>query len=166
MLAIEKKEELFKETLALADQIYEKYNVGGPLYMFFENQNIKNHHIEFCIYEIQKLEVDKELFLQCAYNLLKMNKNQRIKLIQKESQHEYVKLQAKIKAKTLSNMNARLTKCAIIDMVASMRKKLISGDKRDSLILADETIYEYGYRGYAPLFVQELVDHFQESLNE
>lgn len=80
ILKQKEKHELFQETLILKRKIYEKYPVGGILHIVLDDDNLKNHHIEYWIREIKQLEKDKELFLQCANNLLKMTQTQRLKL--------------------------------------------------------------------------------------
>lgn len=74
------KHQLFEETLQLKHKIYSKYPTGGVLHIVLDNGNLKNINIEWCIEEIEKLEEDKELFLKCATNLLKMTQTQRLKL--------------------------------------------------------------------------------------
>lgn len=80
ILKQKEKHELFQETLILKREIYKKYPVGGILHIVLDDGNLKNHHIEYCIEEIEKSEEDKELFLKCANNLLKMTQTQRLKL--------------------------------------------------------------------------------------
>jgi hypothetical protein len=74
------KHELFQETLNLKRKIYEKYPVGGALHIVLDDGNLKNYNIEYCLGVIEELEEDKELFLKCANNLLKMTQTQRLKL--------------------------------------------------------------------------------------
>ena len=74
------KNQLFKDTLQLKREIYAKYPVGGALHIVLDDGNLRNKHIEWCIEEIEKLEEDKELFLNCANNLLKMTQTQRLKI--------------------------------------------------------------------------------------
>ena len=74
------KKRLYEETLQLKRDIYKKYGVGGALHIVLEDVNVEDHHIEWCLKEIEQLPEDKELFLKCANNLLKMTKTQRKKL--------------------------------------------------------------------------------------
>lgn len=74
------KEKLFKETLELKREIYNYYPVGGALHLVLDNGNLRNCHIEYCIEEINRLKHDKEIFLKCAHNLLKMSMRQRIRI--------------------------------------------------------------------------------------
>jgi len=80
ILEQKEKHQLYEETLQLKHKIYEKYPVGGILHIVLDDGNLKNSNIEYCIGEIEKLEEDKELFLKCANNLLKMTQTQRLKL--------------------------------------------------------------------------------------
>jgi len=80
ILEQKEKHQLYEETLQLKRKIYAKYPVGGILHIVLDNGNLKNSNIEYCIGEIYKLEEDKELFLKCANNLLKMTQTQRLKL--------------------------------------------------------------------------------------
>jgi len=80
ILKQKEKYQLFQETLMLKHKIYEKYPIGGTLHIVLDNGNLKNSHIEWCIGEIEQLEEDKDLFLKCANNLLKMTQTQRLKL--------------------------------------------------------------------------------------
>jgi hypothetical protein len=74
------KHQLYKETLQLKHKIYSKYPTGGVLHVVLDDGNLKNSNIEWCIEKIEELEEDKELFLKCANNLLKMTQTQRLKL--------------------------------------------------------------------------------------
>jgi hypothetical protein len=74
------KHQLYKETLQLKHEIYSKYPAGGVLHIVLDDGNLKNSNIEWCIEKIEELEEDKELFLKCANNLLKMTQTQRLKL--------------------------------------------------------------------------------------
>lgn len=77
----EEKKRLFDETYDLAKKIYSKNSVGGLLHIVLDDGNLKNSHIEWCINEIKSSnDDDKDLYLQCAYNLLKMTPTQRLKL--------------------------------------------------------------------------------------
>lgn len=77
----EEKRKLFNETLELANKIYEINNVGGLLHIVLDDGNLKNNHIESCI-EYIKLSDDnnKDHYLKCANNILKMSQTQRLKL--------------------------------------------------------------------------------------
>lgn len=76
------KHKLYKETLELVGDIYNKYPAGGCLHIVLDDGNIEDGHIKFCIDEIMKLEDgrNKEIFLVCANNLMKMTKTQRLKV--------------------------------------------------------------------------------------
>jgi len=74
------KKQLFEETLELKCEIYSKYPSGGALHIVLDDGNLRNNDIKWCIEEIEKLEEDKELFLNCANNILKMTQTQRLKL--------------------------------------------------------------------------------------
>lgn len=80
LLQRKEKEELFKETLKLKKEIYYSYPIGGALHIVLDDGNLRNCYIESCIEDINKLNRDKELFMKCANNLLKMSMRQRIKL--------------------------------------------------------------------------------------
>ena len=80
ILIQKEKHQLYEETLKLKREIYKKYPVGGVLHIVLDDGNLKNSNIEWCIGEIEQLEEDKELFLKCANNLLKMTQTQRLKL--------------------------------------------------------------------------------------
>lgn len=75
------KHKLFAKTLELSRKIYDKNCVGGLLHIVLDDGNLKNNHIESCIEDIENSNSeDKELYLKCAINLLKMTPTQRIKL--------------------------------------------------------------------------------------
>ena len=74
------KQKLYKRTLELKAEIYRKYPVGGALHIVLDDGNIDNCHIECCINDINELKEDKEIFLECANNLIKMSKRQRYKI--------------------------------------------------------------------------------------
>lgn len=79
----EEKRILFQDTLELAKNIYEISCVGGLLHIVLDDGNLKNWHIESCIKDIESSDDEyKNLYLQCAKNLLKMTPTQRIKLYQ------------------------------------------------------------------------------------
>ena len=80
LLRRKEKEELFKETLRLKREIYDVYPVGGALHIVLDDGNLRNCYIESCIEDINKLNRDKNLFIKCAENLLKMSMRQRIKI--------------------------------------------------------------------------------------
>lgn len=80
LLHRKEKAELFDETLKLKREIYDAYPVGGALHIVLDDGNLKNWCIESCIEDINRLNRDKELFLKCANNLLKMTMRQRIKI--------------------------------------------------------------------------------------
>ena len=74
------KQLLYKRTLELKSKIYAKYPVGGALHIVLDDGNIDNCHIECCMDDINALKEDREIFLECANNLLKMSKRQRYKI--------------------------------------------------------------------------------------
>lgn len=78
----EEKNRLFDETLVIAKQVYNINGVGGPLHIVLDDGNLKDIHIMSCIEYIQAMEdgSGKEIFLQCANNLLLMTISQRLKL--------------------------------------------------------------------------------------
>lgn len=80
LLQRKEKEHLFIETLKIKKEIYDKYPVGGALHIVLDDGNLRNCYIECCLEDINKLKYDKELFLKCANNILKMSMRQRIKL--------------------------------------------------------------------------------------
>lgn len=80
ILEQKEKHQLYEETLNLKREIYEKYPFGGVLHTVLDDGNLKNCNIEWCIEQIKQLEDDKELFLQCANNILRMTQTQRLKL--------------------------------------------------------------------------------------
>lgn len=75
------KHKLFSETLELAKEIYKDNCVGGLLHIVLYDGNLDNSSIECCINCINKDDGEnKELYLKCANNLLKMTPTQRLKL--------------------------------------------------------------------------------------
>lgn len=77
----EEKTRLFNDTYNLVKEIYKRNNVGGLLHIVLDDGNLKDCHIKWCIDEIKSSNSDdKELYLQCAHNLLKMTPMQRLKL--------------------------------------------------------------------------------------
>ena len=81
LIVRKEKQKLFQETLELAGKIYKTNSIGGLLHIVLDDGNLKNHHIEWCIEEIKFYKgKDKDLYLKCAINLLKMTLTQRFKL--------------------------------------------------------------------------------------
>ena len=87
---------LEEETISLIIEIYKNYDCGGALHIVIDDDNVDNSHIKFCINEINTnfehyyqnnggstntLEEDKQLFIKCANNLLKIKKSRRTHVI-------------------------------------------------------------------------------------
>jgi hypothetical protein len=63
--------------------IYKLHSSGGALHIVLDDENVENENIKWCINNsIKELKENKQLYLDCANNLLKMSKKQRYKVIQ------------------------------------------------------------------------------------
>ena len=76
---------LYQETIQLINEIYKSHSVtGGELHIVLDDGNVEDHHIQWCIdNSIKECEnqEEKELYLKCANNLLKMKIKQRFEVI-------------------------------------------------------------------------------------
>jgi hypothetical protein len=86
-------QKLKTETIELICKIYEKYPTGGALHIVLDDDNVENHHIEWCLKEaIPNPEFckpeDVEIMTKCAKNLLKLSsERQRLKCIWSAFEH-------------------------------------------------------------------------------
>ena len=74
-------EPLYQETIELIKEIYKKHPVGGELHIVLDDGNVENHHIQWCIDNLECDPEERELYLKCANNLLKMEEYQRDEVI-------------------------------------------------------------------------------------
>lgn len=63
-------------------EILKTYPAGGALHIVLDDYNVDTHNIQWCINNaINSLEKDKQLFLDCANNLLKLTEQERLEVI-------------------------------------------------------------------------------------
>lgn len=65
-------------TIELIKQIYQKYPNGGALHIVLDDSNVEDRDILWCLRNsIVEQEEDRELFEECAIDLMKLCSNKR-----------------------------------------------------------------------------------------
>lgn len=82
------KGDIIEETIEIIKQIYKKYSTGGALHIVLDDGNTDDRDILWCLQNsiVNKEFCDKEdrqMFEQCAINLIKINEIRRKNVIKK-----------------------------------------------------------------------------------
>ena len=73
---------LYKETISLIKEIYKSHSAGGDLHIVLDDGNTEDYHIQWCIDNLECNDPkERELYIKCANNLLKMEVSQRDEVI-------------------------------------------------------------------------------------
>lgn len=78
----EKYDTLYNETIELIREVYKEHPAGGDLHIVLDDGNVKDHYIQWSIDNLECEDPrERELYIKCANNLLKMEESQREEVI-------------------------------------------------------------------------------------
>ena len=81
-----KEGDIIDDTIDIIKQIYKKYSTGGALHIVLDDYNTDDEDILWCLQNSipdEKIcrKQDREMFEQCAINLIKINESRRMGII-------------------------------------------------------------------------------------